>query len=584
MIFSLPLAFLGLLALPALAAIYLLRSRSRPQTVSSLMLWIDATRAREGGRILKRMHVPLLLILELAVATLLVLAMTEPRLRTGGAGPLVVVLDDSFSMQAGGGESPRQQALRTVEGMLRDEPGVAARFILAGRRPGILGDRVQGAARAAEALERWQCLSETSSLEAGIMLASQIGGPQARILVLTDRPSPEQLPDGRVVWRAFGRARPNAAIVHAARSTHGGRDRCLVEVANFAKRSREITVMLRTEPAGTATGRRVSLGPARREPLFFDLPPGTQVVRVSLARDTLDFDNGVVLLPERARPVRVALNVNDELLREAIRQALDATGRARLVPRRPELLVTDSAPPASLPDDTWTVRFVVDKEARAYVGPFVVDRAHPLCSGLDLGGVIWAAATKPPLPGADVISVGNVSLVTETSRADGRRDVRIRLKPDLSNLTRSANWPVLLCNLLDYRAAHLPGIRRSNVRLGSNAEVVFGPNVESAEVQLPDGRKEEHLVHHRRVTVEATRCGVYEVRTENTTTRFAVNPLQPTESDLRTCAAGRWGNWAKPEQGGSVHHPLAWLALLGALGLFAAHLALAGRSPKERTL
>jgi len=583
-IVTLPWALLGMLALPALAAIYLLRSRSRPRQVSSLMLWVDATRAHEGGRILKTLHVPLLLVLELLAAALLVLASTDPRVQAGSAGPLMIVLDDSFSMQAGGDDSPRNRAVRTLEDLLRDEPNTPVQFLVAGREPQLPGERVRGAARAAEVLARWECLSPASALEPALTLAAQIGGPHARILVMTDHAPADPDIQGRVVWRAFGRTRPNLAIVHAARSTDPARDRCLVEVANFAKRSRQVTVSVRHEETDWAPAQqRVALGPGGRRAVFFDLPPGGGMVRAVLPDDALGFDNEAALLPQETTPVRVRLALSDEPLAGAIRRGLAAAGRARITTRGPHLIITDRAPAETAPRETWTVQIVVDAEAEAFVGPYVLDRSHPLCAGLDFGGVIWAAAKTPPLPGTPVVSVGNVTLVTETRRSDEGRHLRLRIQPDLSNLVRSTNWPVLVWNLLAYRAAHLPGLERVNVRLGSDVALVLPPDVPEVEVLSPDGRPRRAAVHQRRVVIEAARPGLYEVRTESATHRFAASALAPSESDLAACATGEWGQWDPDDAARGGQRPLAWIAILAALGVFVTHLALAGRSVKERT-
>jgi len=583
MIFTLPWAFLGLLAVPALAAIYLLRSRSRRRQVSSLMLWADATRAHEGGRILKTFHLPLLLILELAAVALLVLAATDPRMQAGSPGPLMVVLDDSFSMQAGGEASPRRRAGQALEALLRDEPDTPVRFLVAGREPQLLGERVRGADGAAETLARWQCLSPGTDLERAAALAAQVGGPHARILVVTDHPPEDPDVRGRVRWRAFGHGRPNLAIVHAARSTDPAGDRCLVEVANFADRPRRATVAVRPEESdGSPARQRVALGPGEREALLFDLPPGGGLVRAVLPDDALGFDNVAALLPEETPPVRVRLAVANEPLAGALRRGLDATGRARLTPHRPHLVITDGEPPATLPPEAWTMRITVDAEAEAFVGPYVLDRSHPLCTGLDFGGVIWAADRTPPLPGRPVVSVGNVPLVTEMRRGGGRREFRLRLRPALSNLTQSPNWPVLLWNLLACRAGYLPGPERANVRLGATVILTLPADVPEVEVRSPDGRTRQRAVHDRRLAVQATRPGLYEVRSEGATHRFAASPLAPDESNLRACEAGEWGRWDQADATRTGLRPLGWMAMLAALGVFVGHLALAGRSAKER--
>src|SRR5438270_1262579 len=110
-----PLALIGLAAVPALVAIYLLRNRFRRRPVSSLMLWREAREAREGGTRVRRLFLPLVFFLELVALALLALAAADPQVRmTQGTRPLVVVLDDSFSMTAGGDDSPRNRALEAL--------------------------------------------------------------------------------------------------------------------------------------------------------------------------------------------------------------------------------------------------------------------------------------------------------------------------------------------------------------------------------------------------------------------------------------------------------------------------------------
>src|SRR5262245_13703961 len=115
-VFSFPLAFIGLLAIPMLFAIYWLRNRARVHQVSSLLLWLDERQLWEGGQRIQRLQLPLLFFLELLAILLLVLSAAGPMVRGGDSGrPLVIVLDDSFSMLAGGADSPRNKGAKAIE-------------------------------------------------------------------------------------------------------------------------------------------------------------------------------------------------------------------------------------------------------------------------------------------------------------------------------------------------------------------------------------------------------------------------------------------------------------------------------------
>src|SRR5215469_4389881 len=148
-LFTTPLAFWSLLALPVLVGIYWLRTRHRRYPVSSLMLWLDPQESRLGGTRIDRLRTPLLFFLELIALTLLVLAAAEPHLPLReSVRPLIVVLDDSFSMQAGGERSPRIQALQALAEELKRRPRPSVRFLLAGEGTQALGETMHTTAEA----------------------------------------------------------------------------------------------------------------------------------------------------------------------------------------------------------------------------------------------------------------------------------------------------------------------------------------------------------------------------------------------------------------------------------------------------
>ena len=136
-----PLALIALASLPALAAIYILRNRFRRRQVSSLVLWRFNVQSKPGGAKIHRLQLPLLFFLELLVLALLVAAAAGPRWKLPqSTRPLIVVLDDSFSMRAvRDGVSAQARARDFLEKLFRRQPPPSTRFILAGTEPRLLG-------------------------------------------------------------------------------------------------------------------------------------------------------------------------------------------------------------------------------------------------------------------------------------------------------------------------------------------------------------------------------------------------------------------------------------------------------------
>ena len=592
-VFVYPLAFFGLLALPALAAIYWLRNRHRRRPVSSLMLWIDPRETRDGGSHIRRLQTPLLFFLELAALLLLVLAAAGPYLHSSqGARPLVVVLDDSFSMLAGGDQSARRKAARAIEEeFARGHRSI--RFILAGERPTLLGEPVRSAAELRQQLKQWRCQATSASLDEALALASELGGELALLLVVTDHQPARPFDKGRVEWRAFGEPRGNLAIVSAARTSRDGVERCLLEVANLSAEPRTTTLVI-TDDAGHELQRSpLSLDARASHRGIFQLKPGSPPLRARIEDDELTLDNRVDLLPALSREIRVDVRMSSASLRPLVEKAIRATrGAVPLTPnpspprgegrKDPDLIVTDAADLSEIGPGTWVMQFLVEKEAEAYIGPFVLDRAHPLTEGLSLQGVIWGAGKKGSLEGAPVVMAGNVPLLADAESLAGRHVLRLRLRPDISSLQDSPNWPILFANLVQWRAAALPGLSRTNLRLGEETVLVLDSAVERVRLRAPDGGERSLPVQDRRVVVRGEQVGVHELRAGEQTYRFAVNALRREESDLTRCASGRWGDWLDETSLRLEYRSVGWVLLLLALGVLALHVALVARSGAGR--
>ncbi len=599
MTFAWPWAWLGLLALPALAAIYWLRQRARRRPVSSLLLWRDAPSSRAGGRRFERFEASRLMLLELAILALLAGAAAGPRLPVQDPRrPLVAVLDDSFSMLAGGERSPRAAAAAALLAELEGGRHGAVTLVAAGERPRVLGEgTLAAAADVARRLELWRATSPSARLEPAIALAADLAGGdpaggRARILVLSDRPPPAE-PAAGLAWWAFGRELPNLALVGALRGPEGRgetSDTCLAEVANY---SAEPAVARLTAAAGDeppAEVARLDLAAGEVGRVRFDVPRG-QLARLRLSGaaggvsgdavggdavggDGLDLDDHAVLLPERRRAVRVALRVGEVGLREQVRRALDASQRALLVPDRAELTITDAA---AEPEGAWSLHLVTGGEAVPYLGPFVLDRGHPLTAGLGLEGVIWAAGEAGEAAGeAAVVAAGDVTLLADREGVAGGHRLTLYWRPELSTLQRTPNWPILWSNLLDWRARSLPGVRAANLRLGGEAQVGLAADVGSrrrrasdhwVELELPDGSRRRLAARGDSLTVAAEQPGIYRLHHGGRSDRWAVNALAAGESDLRRAASGRWGGW----QDGAARwqrRGVGWvLLLLAAAGL-----------------
>jgi hypothetical protein len=278
--------------------------------------------------------------------------------------------------------------------------------------------------------------------------------------------------------------------------------------------------------------------------------------------------------------MQVAVEVGDAVMRKATTRAVTAASGVTPAVGPADLLISDAASPTA-PANAWLVRLLRDEAAEAYTGPFVVDRTHPLADGLPLDGVVWGGGKSVESPGAPVVLAGGVPLLTDSEGPDGRHDVRLRWRADLSTLQDSPAWPVLMANLLRWRAANVPGASRPNLRLGEDAVVTLASAVESARVVDSKGVGRAAVVRGNRVTAHCDDVGIHEVQAGSAKYRFAVNALSRDESDLGRCASGRWGDWLDESFVREEYQEVGWVVLLGVLGVLALHLFLVARGGRQ---
>lgn len=568
-----PLALLALASLPTLAAIYFLRNRFRRRQVSSLVLWQFHAQAKEGGVKVHRPHLPLLFFLELLALALLVIAAAGPQWKLPQAArPLIVVLDDSFSMRAErDGVSAQSRARDFLEKLFRRQPPPITRLILAGTEPRLLGAPARTWPEVNRLLPQWSCRAPGAAIDPAITLAAELGKHQANILVLADhRPADDKISNDRLEWHAFGWPLDNLAIVSASRTVFGDEDRCLLEIANFGGTT-HTTRLLVQAGANAAPEQSLTLAAHENRRLVFNIPSAAPLLHASLDADVLAEDNEVQLLPPVRRRVRVQVALADPALSQLANRTLDATGLRAAVSADPELVIRESE--SGVSSNAWSLRWLCATGATAYVGPFIVDHSHPAAQDVALEGAVWAATPLTNAPGeVPVILAGNTPLLSVRDDILGSRHLTLNFNPNLSTVQNTPDWPILFWNLLQWRAAELPGVKDSNIRLGTDEDL--RTTGDPVTVILPDNTTKSLPKTVGHLAIETPMAGLYAVVMGSVTNRFAVNALAAEESDLSRCASGQWGAWAEDTQRQLAETSAVWIFGLVALALLTAHLYL----------
>ena len=242
--FATPLALLGLLFVPLIVGMYLLRLRRPSTVVSSTLLWTRLVADVEANAPWQRLRRSLLLLLQLLLVIALALLAARPFLErpAGLARDIVLVVDASASMAATDVAPSRLDAAKDAAvAALRDLPaGGKVSVIVAGRTARVVATGSTDMSRVRNAIDGIEPTTAAGDVADALALASALAAQSgdAEILVATDA-ALAQVPttrlDAPVRVLQVGRERRNQAIVALAIRTapSGLTKSAFISVANL---------------------------------------------------------------------------------------------------------------------------------------------------------------------------------------------------------------------------------------------------------------------------------------------------------------------------------------------------------------
>ena len=291
--FVTPLALAGLIFIPAVIAMYMLKLRRDQAVVPSTLLWSRLLTDVEANAPWQRLRRSALLLLQLLLVVALVLLAARPFLErpAGLARDIVLVMDTSASMAATDVAPNRMAAARSAAiDALADLPtGGRVSVIAVDRSARIVVNDTADIGRVRQALDTIEPAASRGDLGDALELASKLAARSgdAQILIATDAALatvPTTKVDAPIKVLPVGRERKNQAIVAlAVRTSPSAVTRSVfISVANLdiesAKRRIEVWGDDRLLEA-----RDVTLdAQARSDVVIDDVPPDVAIVEVRL--------------------------------------------------------------------------------------------------------------------------------------------------------------------------------------------------------------------------------------------------------------------------------------------------------------
>ena len=595
-----PLALIGLLFIPAVIAMYMLKLRRDEAVVPSTLLWTRLLTDVEANAPWQRLRRSLLLLLQLLLVLILVLLAARPFLErpAGLARDIILVVDTSASMGATDVLPNRLEGAKSaaIEALKELPTGGKVSVIAAERTARIVANETTDLGRVRQAITSLAPTSTTGDLDDALELASKLArrSGDAQILVATDgalASTPATEVDAPISVLPVGRDRKNQAIVALAVRTDPSAltQSAFVGVANLDLEPAE----RRLEVYGDGIlieAQDVTLDPQTRQDIVIDdITNGRQrtvnVLEVRLTAadaeatgdpDQLALDDHAwAIVPPTRERVILVVGEGDPYLETALSKLpnvdlwLGTPADYARNPDNPEgkpwdLVIFEGELPAELPN---VPILAIAPERSSPLGqvngtltnPGIgsLNPDEPILSFVDLSTLHiaeaarmtlpdWARAVIPGPRGAPLLYVGE---------RDGLRTAVLAFDPRQSDLPLQVAFPVLLANL----TGELLGGSSTpvdSIRPGDPVELTMRPDVAGLRVTGPDGAVHELVPGvdgGSTVTFSATeRPGVY-----------TVTPiLDPDASPAPSAATPAPSASGAPAAGGDEETPSSFVVAL----------------------
>lgn len=566
-----PLALLAGLAIPVIILLYMLKKRTRPKTVSSILLWQRLERLNIPALRLSRLLRSLLLVLQILIAILLVLALARPMLNiVGGTGNTsILIIDTSMAMAvAEQGQTRLEQAKDQVRGLIRGKaPGDRLALIAMGEEAAILSGFTADTAILSRALDQAQVNSARANPDAALALADNMAraeeGAQIILFSAGSFGSFTRPPEADFSFVALGSAQVSNLLLE---DVIADGERVYVSVYNNGTQAITAQVEVRGEDDALVGRRDVSLDPQQRQVLVWRNLPSSMVYRAVLVsdQDQVALDNEFFALALAPAPRRLLLVSSGNLFLERGLLLHPQLSVSRVSPQdyTPamaelyDIFVLDGFLPQELP--TAPVLVFDPPHPNSHFGtgqPVKITSlrplAHPLLTHVDFSEV--AIGYGKTVVGGSGLLEGDSGLLASEYQHQGQPLVAFGFAVQAGDLPLRPAFPILLRNILEYFSGHSQ----------QPALLKFGQPAPGGDVQLFTLEGDEPVASGARLAP-----GIYTYKSQGTEQLVIINPPLVTDSlaangELETTAGPVAGS---KSTGGT---PLLWPLLFAALVLVA---------------
>ncbi|NLM10289.1 MAG: VWA domain-containing protein [Clostridiaceae bacterium] len=504
MSFETPFGFIGLLAIPLIILLYILKQKREKVTVPSLILWSRVLSDMQAKTPWQKLQKNLLLFLQIMAAILIVLALTGFSILHGqnAANSVIIVIDHSLSMASTDIEPTRLGAAKKDAAEYIDvlPNNCRVTVVSIGREADVLiyaSTSKKDIKKSIESIQQSSGYADMVKAEE-LVLSLKREDPDAQIVLFSD--TPLRFGNEQIQFSEYKKQTDNVAVTGFTHTKTGENITAVTTIRNQGSSEVEIIVSLYGDNE-FLDSQWVTVPASETKTVWWDRIPGTvKTMRVSIeTEDILPDDNNAyeVILSEET--VKVLLVSGGNLFLEKVFSLIEGAELIRTSPEDEiyegyDLYVFDGLVPSRLPEDGNILLFAPPPNNLFSVGkwmdtPEVGLSDHEIFKYLDkLTFSIGRTRIIEKPEWAEVIMEHNGNPIIMEGTVGNLRILIFGFDLLETDLPLRTEFPILISNIVnEYAPSRGTVIQR--LFTGDAVQFRLNPDTLKAYVHLPDQKR-----------------------------------------------------------------------------------------------
>lgn len=544
MTFLYPLGLLGLLGIPVLIIIYIIKQKYTEQTVASTYLWILSEKFLKRRNPFSRITGMISLILQILAIVLISFALAHPMINMPGAAyEYCFVLDGSGSMNMEQGESTRFEIAKDEIALQIEDaaPGSKYTLVVARENVAVVYERVTNKEMALLLLEEQTCGYDADTLDLAVSEAQKYfnENPGVKISMYTDT---EHVANENISLVNVAADAENYGIDNVSYTFSGNKLNVIGDLISYSgENALEVYLYIDgAEEAAAGYVGVVSPGQPARFQLSCEAESFSSLRIELVADDALSADNEVYVYDVKSDSAYNAVIISESsLFLELCMKSWGFSNYVVMTPTEfetelmgeisgyglyifdcysPEKLPTDGAvwliaPTASTKDTGFSVQGTIEMG-----GPGMLDKsdststmATTLLDGIAGDSIYISSYVRCSLyrDFTTLYSYRNNPVVFVGTNAMGNREVVFAFDIHTSDLALLPDFVVLMKNCMEYSFPDV--IEKSDYHVGDIAVVNVLASCDSIRVESPQGNVSYLSTSVATTELSLTEAGTYTI-------------------------------------------------------------------------